>query len=212
MEVISSVARSSEEAISSIMKLYQIERFDLDCTYSKGIFWKNLPPPKIKSDLVALSKDVIQADYRKLPFRDEQFSSIMFDPPFVVGGKTYNESKLGSCLISKRFGCFHSFEELRDNYKSAIKELYRICTEEGILVMKTQDTVSSGKQYLSHISAVIYAYEVGFYPIDLFIVLAQSRVNSFNGNKWKVQQHARKYHSYFLVFKKTSRKKGIIYP
>lgn len=45
------------------------------------------------------------------------------------------------------------------------------------------------------------AIKYGFYPKDMFILLAKSRLN--DGRK---QQHARKYHSYFWVFKKSKNK------
>jgi hypothetical protein len=47
------------------------------------------------------------------------------------------------------------------------------------------------------------ALQVGFYPKDLFILMAKNRINSFNGEKWKNQYHARKHHSYFWVFQKS---------
>ena len=47
-KMVKSVCESNFEAISSIMKLYEIEQFDLDCTYSKGNFWKGLKGPKNK--------------------------------------------------------------------------------------------------------------------------------------------------------------------
>ena len=46
------------------------------------------------------------------------------------------------------------------------------------------------------------ARQVGFYPLDLFVLLAKQRMNSFGG-KWRNQEHARKYHSYFWVFRKS---------
>ena len=48
---VKSVYGSNYEVIKNIMELYNIERFDLDCTYSKGAFWKDLPGPVNKSDL-----------------------------------------------------------------------------------------------------------------------------------------------------------------
>lgn len=40
INVIKSVYNSNYEVIKNIMELYQIEQFDLDCTYSKGPFGK----------------------------------------------------------------------------------------------------------------------------------------------------------------------------
>jgi len=45
------------------------------------------------------------------------------------------------------------------------------------------------------------AIELGFYPRDLFVLVANTRINPY-GSVWKNQEHARKYHSYFLIFEK----------
>lgn len=45
---ITSISFSNDEIIENIMLLYDIDRFDLDCTYSIGHFWKKLPQPKNK--------------------------------------------------------------------------------------------------------------------------------------------------------------------
>ena len=73
----------------------------------------------------------------------------------------------------------------------------------GILIFKCQDKVSSGKQYLSHIFIINEAVELGFYPKDLFVLIAKTRLVA----DWqKNQKHSRKFHSYFLVFEKNNKK------
>jgi hypothetical protein len=200
-----SVYNSNYEVIKNIMSLYKIEQFDLDCTYSRGLFWKNLQPPKIKTDLVPVTDDTIQANSEHLPFEDGSMKNIIYDPPFVISGKTYKENKEGSSVIAKRFDGYTTYEKLTTNYYNTLAELNRICTKNGIVVMKTQDTVSGGKNHFTHVMAMTMAMKVGFYPRDLFILLAKMRINSF-GSKWNKQEHARKYHSYFWVFEKTAPK------
>lgn len=200
-----SVYNSNYEVISNIMALYKIDQFDLDCTYSRGLFWKNLPEPKIKTDLVPITKDTVEADSEHLPFDDNCMSSIMYDPPFVISGKLYKENKEGSSVIAKRFEGYTNYENLTTNYYNTLKELYRVCEEDGFVVMKCQDTVSGGKNHFTHAMVMTMAMKVGFYPRDLFILLAKMRINSFGG-KWNKQEHARKYHSYFWVFEKTKPK------
>lgn len=48
------------------------------------------------------------------------------------------------------------------------------------------------------------AIKVGFYPKDLFVLLAKNRIVA----DWQVknQKNARKYHSYFWVFEKSDKK------
>jgi hypothetical protein len=179
-KVVKSVQHSNYEAIKNIMELHGIERFDLDCTYSKGNFWKDLPDPVNKTDLYPHYDHVIQANSENLPFED------------------------GS-IIAKRFEGYTTYKELQENYYNTLKELYRICEKDGIVVMKCQDTVSGGKQHFSHVMIMNMAFKLGFYPLDMFVLVNNVRLNSF-GTKWTKQEHCRKYHSYFWVFKKTKPK------
>lgn len=199
--LVKSVYSSNIEAIRNIMDLYDIERFDLDCTYSTGAFWKNLPAPVHKTDLFPMNDTIIQANSENLPFEDGSMKSIMYDPPFVITGPTYKTNKEGSSIIAKRFEGYPNFEELKSNYYYTLKELYRVCAKGGFVVMKCQDTVSGGKQHFSHVMIMNMAYHIGFYPKDMFILHNKVRLNSF-GAKWSKQQHARKYHSYFWIFEK----------
>lgn len=202
---VKSVYNSNYEIIKNIMSLYNIEQFDLDCTYSRGLFWKDLPSPKIKSDIIPLAEDVIEADSEHLPFEDNSVKSVMYDPPFVISGKMYKENKEGSSVIAKRFEGYTTYEKLTTNYYNTLQELYRVTDKNGIVVMKCQDTVSGGKNHFTHVMAMNMAMKIGFYPRDLFVLLAKMRINSFGG-KWNKQEHARKYHSYFWIFEKTNPK------
>jgi len=197
-----SVYNSNYEVIKNIMELYKINQFDLDCTYSKGSFWKNLPEPKIKTDLYPINDTIIKANSESLPFDDKIMNTIMYDPPFVIAGKTYRENKEGSSMIAKRFEGYETYNKLTENYYKTLKELYRICNDDGLVVMKCQDTVSGGKNHFTHVMIMNMALDIGFYPRDLFILVAKMRINSF-GTKWTKQEHARKHHCYFWVLEKT---------
>jgi len=73
-KMVKSVYGSNQEVIQNIMHLYGIERFDLDCTYSKGNFWKDLPHPTHKTDLHPHYENVTRADSENLPFEDGSMS------------------------------------------------------------------------------------------------------------------------------------------
>jgi hypothetical protein len=207
-KIVKSVYGSNYEVIRNIMDLYEIEKFDLDCTYSKGKFWKDLPKPTYKSDIYPIDETVINATSENLPFDDNSMRSVMYDPPFVIvgSGKTHKNNKTGSSIIAKRFEGYGTFDDLKINYYNSLKELYRITDNGGFVVMKCQDTVSGGKQHLSHVMVINMGISLGFYPRDFFILTSNVRVNAFNGTKWTKQHHARKYHSYFIVFEKTKPK------
>jgi hypothetical protein len=202
---VKSVYNSNFEAIKNIMELYGIERFDLDCTYSKGAFWKDLPSPVNKSDIYPSNDTVVEASSENLPFGDSSMKSIMYDPPFVIAGSSYKGNKEGSSIIAKRFEGYTNYRELTENYYNTLKELYRVCEKGGFVVMKCQDTVSGGKNHFTHCLIMNMAMQIGFYPRDMFVLTSNVRINSF-GTKWTKQEHARKYHSYFWVFEKVKPK------
>lgn len=205
---VKSVYGSNYETIKNIMELYKIEKFDLDCTYSKGNFWKDLPSPTYKTDLYPINDTVIEANSENLPFENNSMKNIMWDPPFVIvgSGNGHRNNREGSSIIAKRFEGYGTYDDLKTNYYGTLKEMYRLLDSGGFLVMKCQDTVSGGKQYFSHVMVMNMAYRLGFYPRDLFVLTSNVRVNAFNGTKWTKQHHARKYHSYFWVFEKVKPK------
>lgn len=199
--LVKSVYETNYDVIKNIMELYKIDRFDLDCTYSTGNFWKGLPTPTHKTDLYPSNDETIEANSENLPFENESMRSIMYDPPFVIVGKTFKENKEGSSVIAKRFFGYTKYDYLKNNYYNTLKELFRVCEKGGFVVVKCQDTVSGGKNHFSHVMVMNMALELGFYPKDMFILTAKMRINSFGG-RWNKQEHARKYHSYFWVFEK----------
>ena len=128
----------------------------------------------------------------------------MFDPPFLATtGKSLIEDQDNN-IINKRFGVYPSEQTLHQFYIDSLKESYRILKNKGILIFKCQDKISSGKQYMSHCFIYNEAVKIGFYPKDLFILLAKNRLVA----DWQVknQKNARKFHSYFWVFEKSEKK------
>ena len=115
----------------------------------------------------------------------------MFDPPFVIG---VGESKSG--IITNRFSGFKNLNELKSLYTKSMKEFSRILIDKGLLIFKCQDTVTSGKQFLTHIFVVNEAEKMGYYAKDLFILVRDSAIVD---PKWGAQQHARKTHSYYVI-------------
>ena len=193
--MIKTINDNQTNLIKDIISLYCPNGIELDPTYSKGVFYKKIEQPKIKSDLYPKSSDVIQSDASNLWLENESIGSIMFDPPFVVGHTKQNPTG----IIGERFHGFRYINDLWSWYDNCLAEFHRVLKKKGVLIFKCQDTVSSGKQWFSHVHIINKAEELGFYTKDLFILTAKSRIIGHNHH---VQKHARKFHSYFLVFVK----------
>jgi len=201
--IISSISFDEQEIIGNILYLHAGgSGIDCDPTYSIGNFYKHgITQPRYKFDRFPVLPDVVCASSLHLPLGDESCRVIMFDPPFLMGGETFKETKDGSCIIAKRFMQFKNFDELREMYSGSLKEFYRILKKDGIVVFKCQDSVSGGKQYLTHYWIINEAIKIGYYPKDMFILLSKNRMTDN-----RKQQHARKFHCYYLVFQKTKNK------
>lgn len=196
-----SVSYDQDEILRAISILHNDGKpFECDPTYSQGNFYRNFPQPRLKFDMFPQSPEVQQADCRALPLQNGSVQSIMFDPPFVMSGDAHKENPTGK--IATRFTSFANFDELVGLYVPALKEFYRVLELGGLLVFKCQDSVCGGRQYLTHANVISWAQERGFYVKDLFILVSP---NLLMDNRWKNQHHARKAHSYFLVFIKQYR-------
>lgn len=194
-EIVFSFSYEQDKIIRDILRLYNDgQPFDADCTYSKGVFYKRLPQPRLKFDIEPQHDDVVKASADSLPLEDGSVKSMMFDPPFMPTKSPNNPGK-----IKTRFTAFNSVTEMWDLYRAAMQEFWRVVESGGIVVVKCQDTVSSGKNHFSHYEIEKYAREIGFTQLDLFVLGSKHVLIS---STWKTQRHARKNHSFFLVFKR----------
>ena len=195
---VTSLSFNEQQIIRGIIELHNNgEPFDVDPCYSKGAFWKGLPEPRHKFDLVPQVEGCEQANARNLPFEDESVDSIMFDPPFLIKNTQRKNGVLGK--MEKRFSGFPTVAELRSMYRDSMAEFWRILRSKGILVVKCQDTLSGGKQHMIHVDTINDACDIGFAVKDLN-VLGKNRV-MFAPNMVN-QKHARKNHLYFITFYK----------
>lgn len=202
--MITSISYDQQEIINNIISLYVPDgRFTLDPCYSKGVFYKNnvVPEPEIKMDIYPQYDDVLNRDCRDTHLDNESVKSIIFDPPFLAtSGKSLSEQDNRN-RINKRFGVYKNESELWNMYEASIHEFSRILVPNGILCFKCQDKVSGGKQYIMHNKIINECEKSGFRCEDIFVLLAKSRIVA----NWQLQnqKHARKFHSYFIVFVKT---------
>jgi len=188
------VSADEREIIRWIMLLHNDgEGFDLDPTYSTGRFWRGLPQPRLRFDIAPQIPGVIRADARNLPVASNGVKSVMFDPPFVVAPSP----RPG--IIRDRFSCYRNIPDLLGFYRDALAEFWRIISVGGMVTVKCQDVVSGGINYMTHAATIVIAQKIGFYCQDLFIL---HRPNVLWSPNMANQQHARKTHSYFLVFRK----------
>ena len=178
-----------------------------DVTYGKGVFWQKVDADRYRLLASDLKTGV---DCRKLPSADASLDCVVLDPPYMEGLFRRAGSQLAGGSSHAAFRDHYSngkrtvggpkyHEAVLDLYFRAGDEARRVLKPGGVLVVKCQDEVSANRQRLTHVE-IINRYEAnGFYTKDLFVVVRQNRPAV---SRLKKQAHARKNHSYFLVFVK----------
>jgi len=199
----SSYTCTNDEIFPKILELYVHTSAKIaDITYGKGVFWKKVDKSKYEFYPSDIKTGV---DCRNLPYEDSSFDCLVFDPPYMhtPGGtahsKHQNFEQYYQNNASSSEKKYH--EAVLDLYFTASKEAHRILKLKGIFIVKCQDEVCSNKQRLTHIEIINELATYGFICDDLFVI---TRVNKPGVSRVKKQKHARKNHSYFLVFKKLS--------
>ena len=184
-----------------------------DVTWGRGVFWRNVPEGFYDIKATDISMGV---DCRNLPYADRSVDCVVLDPPYMEG--FYRKSpahKAGSGSHRSFRSAYSNGDESNNEFKGTSKwhgavtdmyflagrEAFRILKDKGILIVKCQDEVSANKQWLTHLEIVNEYEKMGFYTKDLFVVVRQNKPSI---SRLKRQVHARKNHSYFLVFVKNA--------
>ncbi|MBA2322777.1 MAG: site-specific DNA-methyltransferase [Pseudonocardiales bacterium] len=181
-----------------------------DVTWGKGAFWRQVPAEHYQILATDLQAGV---DCRDLPYPDGELDAVVLDPPYMEGLFRRDTTQLAGSGSHAAFrGRYSSGEATASDagtprWHDAVLELYlqagiearRVLRNHGVCIVKCQDEVSANRQRLTHVELINAFASDGFYCKDLFVVV---RPNRPVVARLLRQEHARKNHSYFLVFVK----------
>lgn len=214
--VFSAYTAQNCDVFPEILKLYVPNGSVIaDVTYGKGVFWKKVDLEQYE----LLGTDIkTGTDCRSLPYENASIDCVVLDPPYMEGLFRRSEEHLAGSGTHSAFRSSYSNGQATPpsngpKYHNAVTELYfrageeavRVLRDNGVLIVKCQDEVSANRQHLTHVEIInYYEQQLGLYTRDLFVVVRQNRPSV---SRLLSQAHARKNHSYFLVFIKEKRKK-----
>ena len=194
-----SVSCDQQEILSWIRALHCPDGFDVDASYGNGQFWRGATPPPRRFDLDPTLAGCETASSDALPIEAGSVKSIVFDPPFLTYVRAAREGN-GAMVMARRFAGYWRYDELETHYRASLREFSRCLPRKGIVVFKCQDIIHNHRMHATHINVVSWGSEHGFRLKDLFVLTAKHRMP--RPNRKGPPQHARIFHSYFLVLEK----------
>lgn len=227
--VCSAYVDNNDEVFKDILRLFVTEGSTIaDVTFGLGVFWNKVDTSKyhiLPSDLY-LKPETMQryadlnprdgVNSKQLPYGNTSLDVVVFDPPYMESFYRNQKDQMGGTGTHVSFrrayssgkgdekaetGKYH--DAVTEMYIKSGAEAYRVLKENGLYIVKCQDEVSANKQRLTHVEIITAFEQMGFYCEDIFIVV---RTNRPVISRLKKQVHARKNHSYFLVFRKMKSK------
>lgn len=170
----------------------------LDMTYERGTFWgryrpKNLVTLDINPELPGV--DYPGVDFRRTPFEDRSFYSVVFDPPYKLNGTPTHE-------VDARYGVAGAYTSRVDRHALMVDGLIegaRVLGD-GYLLAKCADQVNGGRVRWQTRMLTEAAEDEGLDLVDSFLFRAGRPQPP--GRR---QEHARRGYSTLLVFTRRRR-------
>lgn len=204
-----------------------------DVTFGKGVFWSKVDRKKyqifgsdlqLKEEVRSLFPDLqlkSAVDFASLPYDDDSLDALVLDPPYMEGfyrhqhgakaghgthvsfRQAYSGGQEETTNMAAPFGRLAWQDRVVDAYLRGAHEALRVLRQNGTFIVKCQDAVSANIQRLTHVELITACEQMGFYCKDLFILTRPAKPGI---SRLIRQAHARKNHSYFLVFTKLRRR------
>jgi hypothetical protein len=188
---------NNSELIADCARLGYLDKdwLTLDPTYGKGNWWNEFRPNELVTHDIAIDG----VDFRRLPYPDNHFDVVAYDPPYVsVGGR--------QTTGIKEFYSSYGLEEaphtprgLQMYINMGLAEAFRVVKPKGFILVKCQDYISSGKLWIGTFYTQEYALVLGLHTEDRFEFITKSSRPQPAGRR---QVHARRNVSTLFVFKK----------
>lgn len=130
---------SSARTIAKILRvLFPDAATVLDSTWGKGRFWDGSWTGWVVGlDISPHGRPHVLGDFTQLPFRDESFDVVIFDPPYLT-----DVSKSGTSVMGRRFGSYRSDDEIENSIAYGCRAAWRVARL-GIVVKVSQHTHES---------------------------------------------------------------------
>lgn len=189
--------RTNGHLVADIARLGYLNADDhvLDPTFGRGLWWTVWQP----KHLTVHDLRIDGTDFRDLPYDDATFDAVAFDPPYVsVGGRKTTTIP----DMHDRFGLTDaptSPAGVQELINDGLTETTRVLRPKGVLLVKCQDYISSGKLWPGTHLTLNHAFTLNLNLIDRLEHIGRPRPQPAG----RRQVHARRNLSTMLIFRRT---------
>lgn len=212
---------TNADLIADVARLYLASDMRaLDPTYGRGRWWTLWSPRElVRTDLDPAKAPDGVADFTALPFADQSFDMVAFDPPYVATGGRSTQGVAGA-QMSDAFGMASSRRTPAENQElidAGLAEAWRVVRPSrrtagryasGIVLVKCQNYITSGRLWPGAFRTLSAAEALGFRPVDILEHLSASGgpqpSTNVNGTPRR-QVHAKRNNTTLLVLEKGPR-------
>ena len=172
----------------------------LDATVNGGRFWRGSGRPVLGMDIDAKHRPAVMGDNTVMPFADESFDVVVYDPPHIP-----NQGLDRTKDFNRRFGLVLRSEKdhgynFSHTFPPFTQEAHRVLKPEGLLLCKITDYVHNHRYQWAHVDLIQAAAEIGFCACDCIVKVRKGPIVD---PKWKNAHHSRRQHCFWLVFRKS---------
>src|SRR3990167_2780634 len=178
----------------------------LDMTYGKGVFWRKVNEADwdlVRND-IASDRGEYHYDFRHIQWLDASFDAVVLDPPYIYhSGAVHKEGGMHTDYRNdeRAMEGIYGVPAVDSMFQDGMDEARRLLRPGGHCIVKCMDQIVGGYQVWQHITLLQMAEKMGYIPKDLFVLVRNGPVIMRHPH----QIHARKNHSYFLVFQETAK-------
>ena len=187
----------------------------LDMTYGHGGFWRNARA--LEHAVTGLDKragtdaidrerkpanvtTLVAGDFTALPFANASFDVVAFDPPFMTHPGN------GSVMVD-RYTAYATYEELLASCAGARDEARRVLKPRGVAIVKCMDWVE-GRTRWRWLHYDLMRSWTSTSRLRLIDLVVNVRPTSLRHGDVHRQAHAKRAHTYFLVFGVVQRRRS----
>jgi hypothetical protein len=166
------VHRTNASLIADVARLGWLQKDyrTLDPTFGLGNWWTTWRP----DDLTTRTRKIDGSDFTAMEFPDDSFEAIGYDPPYVAPG---GRKTTGMAAMHSAYGMDDTPptpDLLQDLIDCGLRECFRVVEPRrkkrgGVVLVKCQNYVWSGRMFLGAHRTMQTALDIGFTVLDEFI-------------------------------------------